>query len=198
MLSARRTELPWQKIGIDLFELEGNVDLIVVDYFSIWFETLKLFRIDASTVIEALKNIFAVFGILSIVVSNIGLHFNSLLFKRFSNDYDFAHILSDPFHEEANGCAERAVQVAKRLLKQSDPLAAVMAYRSTPLEITGCSQSQLLIGRNIRTKLITVTLPHNLTPHWSVQTFVRANDERMKRRTAESYSRRKGARPSHL
>ena len=50
-------ELPWQQIGIDLFELEGNRYLIVVDYFSRWFETVKLFRIDAST----LKNIFCRF-----------------------------------------------------------------------------------------------------------------------------------------
>ena len=85
------------------------------------------------------------------------------------------------------------MRVAKRLLRQSDPLAAVMAYRSTPLETTGYSPSQLLMGRNIRTKLI--TLPHNLTPHWPDQTVVRVNDERMKRRTAESYNRRKGARP---
>ena len=64
--------------------------------------------------------------------------------------------------------------------------------RSDSIQIDS-SPSQLLMGSNIRTKLI--TLPHNLTPHWHDQTVVRANDERMTRRTAESYNWRKGARP---
>ena len=72
-------ELPWQQIWIDLFELEGNRYLIAVENFSRWFETVKLFKIDASTVIKASKNIFAVFGITSIVVSDrsrVAIQFN--------------------------------------------------------------------------------------------------------------------------
>jgi hypothetical protein len=172
--------------------LDGVRYLIVVDYFSRWFVTIKLNRIDSTSVINALKNIFVNFGIPEIIKSDGGLQFNSLMFKNFSIDYDFVHIISDPYYPQGNACAERAVQTAKRLLKQADPLLALMAYRTTPLDSTGYSPSQLLIGRNMRTKL--PTLPVNLTPCWPDFVEVRENDNEAKNKSAANFNRRKGAR----
>jgi transposase InsO family protein len=183
---------PWQRIALDLFELNGDRYLIVVDYFSRWFEVIKMTRIDSESVISVLKRIFVIFGIPEIVQSDRGLQFNSLMFRSFAIDYDFSLTYSDPFYPQGNGCAERAVQVAKRLYKQPDPLVALMAYRTTPLDTTGCSPSQLIMGRNIRSKL--PTLPRNLAPCWPDMSVVRNNDDRAKQRSAESFNKRMGAR----
>lgn len=188
----RLPDRPWQQLALDLFDLKGDKYLIVVDYFSRWFEVVKMARIDSESVIYALKKIFSIFGIPDIVKSDRGLQFNSASFKNFAHEYDFVLNFSDPFYPQGNGCAERAVQVAKRLYKQPDPLVALMSYRSTPLDTTGCTPSQLLMGRNIRTKL--PTLPANLSPFWPDLTAVRNNDNYAKERSAELFNKRKGAR----
>ncbi|KAJ8339615.1 hypothetical protein SKAU_G00364010 [Synaphobranchus kaupii] len=59
--------------------------------------------------------------------------------------------------EKANRKAEKGVQIVKRLLKKAahsntDPYLALMAYRAAPLE-SGKSPAELLMGRNIRTRL---------------------------------------------
>lgn len=192
----KSTELPsgpWVQLGLDLFELNNFNYLIVVDYFSRWFECIKLNDITSQSVIMSLKYLFSIFGIPECIKSDGGLQFNSMMFKNFASEYDFKHILSDPYCPQANGCAERAVQTAKRLLKQSDPIAALMAYRVTPLDSTGFSPSQLLLGRNIRTKL--PTLPSNLTPKWPDFTVVKNNDSLAKEASTDNYNRRHGARP---
>ena len=97
---------------------------------------------------------------------------------------------SIPYFSQGNGCAERAVRVAKRLFKQADPLAALMAYRTTPLESTGYSPSQLLMGRDIKTML--PMLPHKLFPKYTPSCDVRDNDSKAKAKSAESYNMRKG------
>ena len=50
-----------------------------------------------------------------------------------------------------------------------------MAYRSAPLDTTGCSPSQLLMGRNIRTKLPVLSM--NLTPEWPDFAAVKERDQ---------------------
>jgi hypothetical protein len=56
-------EYPWQKIGCDLFEYNGNKFLITTDYFSKYVEVFKVNNITAETVIRVLKNIFGRLGI---------------------------------------------------------------------------------------------------------------------------------------
>lgn len=191
----RPTQLPdrpWQQLAIDIFELRNERFLIVVDYYSRWFEVVKLHMCDSESVINALKVIFSTFGIPDIIKSDRALSFTSFSFKNFARDYDFVHYLSDPYYPQGNGCAERAVQVAKRLYKQADPLVALMAYRSTPLETTGYSPAQLLMGRNIRTQL--PVLPLNLIPNWPDMKEVQVNDENAKIKSAKYFNQRKGAR----
>uniref|UniRef100_A0A3Q3F2G2 Integrase catalytic domain-containing protein n=1 Tax=Labrus bergylta TaxID=56723 RepID=A0A3Q3F2G2_9LABR len=144
-------------------------------------------------VIQKLKTVFARFGIPEEVVSNNGPQFSSAEFKEFAKQLDFKHCTSSPHHPQGNGQAERAVQVAKKILKQDDPVMALMSYRSTPCSTTGFSSAELLMGRSIRTTL--PTLEKNLTPKWPRLTAVKEKDSKGKAKQAYYYNRRNGARP---
>ena len=94
-------DYPWQKIAMDLFELNGHTYLIVVDYYSRWIETVHLKQTTSVTVIEHCKSIFARFGIPEIVLSDNGPQFNSREFMKFSQVYAFTHLTSIPIiHKE--------------------------------------------------------------------------------------------------
>ena len=97
---------------------------------------------------------------------------------------------SSPHFPQSNGEAERAVQTAKRILRQDDPFIALMAYRSTPIMPTGVSPCQLLMGRQINTRL--PTLQGNLLPQWPDLSKVRTVDEKAKATNSRNYNRHHG------
>jgi hypothetical protein len=67
MIPSNIPELPWHTVGTDLFHWNGSDYLIVVDYYSRYFEIAKLENISSKTVITHFKSIFARHGIPSIV-----------------------------------------------------------------------------------------------------------------------------------
>ena len=102
----------------------------------------------------------------------------------------FSTVLQTPHFPQENGCAERAVQTAKRLLSQDDVFLALMSYWASPLDTTGCSPAQLLMGRQIRTRL--PMIKSKLIPQWPDLQKVAESDARMKATSAHSYDRHHG------
>uniref|UniRef100_A0A3P8SHE6 Integrase catalytic domain-containing protein n=1 Tax=Amphiprion percula TaxID=161767 RepID=A0A3P8SHE6_AMPPE len=153
--------------------------------------------LDAATatttqVISKLAATFARFGVPEELVSDNGPQFTSAEFGRFSREFDFVHTTSSPHYAQSNGHAERAVQIAKGILKQSNPLLTLMVYRSTPNASTGFSPAELLMGRKIRTTL--PTLSTNLDPSWPDREEMRSSDATAKLKQAFYYNRRNGVR----
>ena len=124
-------------------------------------------------------------------MSNNGPQFTSDSYSRFAKDYGFPHFTSSPYHPEGNGEAERSVQTIKNLLKKAeDPYRALLAYRSTPLEV-GYSPAELLMSRKLRT-----TLPlsrEQRIPAVPDHALVASRDERAKNRQKKNFNARRGA-----
>ena len=133
---------PWAKVGIDLFTYAYATYLIMVDYYSDFFEFTKLVDQRAETTIQACKEQFARCGVPQIVQSDGGPQFIS---------WEFKHSMSSPYHSRSNGKAESAVKIVKNFLKKSDdPLRAVLEWRNTPTSQINCSPVQRLMQRRTR------------------------------------------------
>lgn len=63
MIPRKLPERPWQNVATDLFELDNEHYLIVVDYYSRYFELERMPSTTSSAVINKLKAIFARHGV---------------------------------------------------------------------------------------------------------------------------------------
>ncbi|KAE8281698.1 Retrovirus-related Pol polyprotein from transposon 17.6 Protease [Larimichthys crocea] len=180
---------PWSTVGADLFQTDSNKHyLVIVDYFSRFFEVAKLTHTTSDAVIEHFKSIFARHGIPDVVRSDNGPQFASEHFRKFAQQWGFDHVTSSPHFPQSNGEAERAVRTVKALLKKSsDPYLALMAYHAAPLA-NGHSPAELLMGRKIQTPV--PVIPSQLTPGWTDLDNLRRAERRYKKKQKENYDRR--------
>ena len=191
LMSTPLPQRPWQRIACDLAEVKGKMYLVVIDYYSRWIEVHYLQKTTSTSVINFMKVTFARFGIPECVVTDNGPHFLGE-FNQFASEYNFTHITSSPHYPQSNGQAEKAVHIAKMILRQEDPVRALMSYRSTPLPSLGLSPAILLMGREIRTTL--PTLPRNLRPKKVDHNVLKAADKATKLRSATNFNRKHGVR----
>lgn len=149
---------PWHKVGTDLFKLQGKDYLIVVDYYSKFFEIALLADTTAPTVIRRTKNIFAKHGIPKLIISDNGPQFKSREYKKFATEWDFSHVTSSPEYPQSNGLVERTIQTVKKTLhkcfqNRDDPYLALLTLRTTPGKNNSPSPAAKLMNRQLRTLL---------------------------------------------
>ena len=77
LMPTQLPELPWQKVGTDLFHWKSNQYLLIVDYYSRYIEISKLNRTTAEDIISHTKSIFTRHGIPEVVYSGNGPQFSS-------------------------------------------------------------------------------------------------------------------------
>ena len=152
--------MPWAKVGCDLFTYQSQAHLIVVDYFSEFWEIEHLTETKSATVIRKLKQTFARHGVPQIVVyiSDNGPQFSSKEFQCFANEWHFAHVTSSPRNPQSNGRVEGAVKAAKSLITKSgvtgqDVWLGLLALRNTPTTGMSSSPVERLMSRQTRTPL---------------------------------------------
>ena len=104
----------------------------MTDYYSRYLEIEHTSKTTSNAVIGSMKNIFARWGIAQEMISDGGPQFTSSEFDEFADNYGFVHLTSSPHSPHSNGAAEKAVDIAKSILRQIDPFLALMIYRSTP------------------------------------------------------------------
>ena len=135
-------------MGTDLCSRNNKEYLIAVDYYSRWIEVIPFKSTSSEAVINKLRKIFATHGVPETIISDNGPQFKFQEFESFAREYDFIHITSSPHFQQANGQAESAVKVAKKMLKQPSLDMALLNYRSTVHSATGVSPAAALMGQS--------------------------------------------------
>ena len=156
---------PFQMVGSDLFHWNDQDFVLVVDYYSRYWEIEKLHKTDAATVIKKIKNVFSRMGIPEVLRSDNGPQYAAKTFEKFAKDWGFQHIPSSPEYPRSNGLAEKTVQTVKDLLEKAkednkDPYLAMLEVRNTPVD-NYKSPAELAFGRQLRS--ILPVSPNNLT-----------------------------------
>ena len=193
IISSPLPSRPWERIAADFCDFKGANYLVVVDYYSRYIEIIQMKSTSTSATTKCLMMLYARHGLPSEIVTDNGPQFRSEEFKAFNAKYDIIHTTSSPLYPQSNGEAERAVQTAKTLLCQEDVLLALLTYRSTPLPAVGFSPAQLLMGRQIRNTL--PTLSQNLQPRWPPEDVVRQRESKEKERSGRYFNSKHGTRP---
>ena len=161
LVSHKIPELPFNKVGVDLFQIENMHFLVLVDYYSKYPEVVELQHTDSKTTITALKHIFARHGIPETIVSDNGPQFTSQEYHKFKNEYNFKQAYTSPQHPQSNGQIERFVQTTTKMIKKAmrtgnDYALALLNYRNTPIDKLNASPAQLLMGRRLNSKIPTI------------------------------------------
>ncbi|UYV61569.1 K02A2.6-like [Cordylochernes scorpioides] len=155
LLPHQAPEYPWQKVGIDIFQIESSKYLLIVDYFSKYPEIYQLQDMTTDTIIRRLKRTFSNFGIPETLVSDNGPPFFSKEFQNFTRTWNIVHVTSSPYHAQSNRMmVERTVQTLKKLIKRcgeesTDPYLALLNLRNTPHNNLP-SPAQILMSRKLR------------------------------------------------
>lgn len=140
---------PFQRVGLDVFEVRGKEFLVTVDYYSDYFELDEISSASAKSMIDASKKNFARHGIPEIVVSDGAKGFDGLEFEKFSKEWEFRHTSSSPHHQQGNGKSESAVKIAKAILQKTKETSARI---KRSMESDDGIWKAILLWRNTRIK----------------------------------------------
>ena len=146
-------QYPWQIVATDLFAWNGGNYIVVVDYYSRYWEIASLRSMTSTAVIAKLRQVFARHGIPETVKSDNGPQYSSAEFATFAASWKFSHVTSSPKYPQSNGLAEKTVQTAKRMLEKAkrdhkDPYLALLEQRNTPVA-NYKSPAQLSMGSHL-------------------------------------------------
>ena len=100
---------PWQMLGVDLLDFNGQQYMVVVDYYSRYIELVYLADTIMHTVTAKLKCMFARFGIPDLLVSDNGPQFSS---KEFSTICGFVRFHTSDL-KSILSAGERSVRASR-------------------------------------------------------------------------------------
>ena len=110
---------PWQDIAIDLMGPlpTGESLLVVVDYYSRFYEVAIMCSTAAKRVVDVLTQIFSRYGFPFTLKSDNGPQFCCAEFEKFLSDHGIEHLTSPPLWPQANGHVERQHRTLLKTLK---------------------------------------------------------------------------------
>lgn len=163
----KSTVLPteaWEHLAVDFLGPlpSGHSVLVVVDYYSRYYEIAIMKSTTTQKTIHALHMIFARHGLPLSIRSDNGPQFSSDAFAEYMKSIGAKHVQVTPKWAQANGEVERQNASLLKRMKiaqaegrnwQEEVLKYLLAYRASPHPSTGRSPSEMLFRRQIRTKL---------------------------------------------
>ena len=157
-------ERVWERVHLDFAEKGGQQFLLVVDGHSKWLEVFLMMDVKTARTVEALRSLFARFGVPEVVVTDNGPTFTSSEFSDFLKKNGVKHKRTPPYHSASNGQVERCVRTLKENLIKNEVSGEkrtlrhqvdsfLFAYRNTPHTVTGETPAELFLRRTPRTRL---------------------------------------------
>ncbi|XP_050958284.1 uncharacterized protein K02A2.6 [Labeo rohita] len=195
-------EMPWQDLATDLLGPlpTGQSIMVVVDYYSRYYEYGILKSTTADKVIDCLEEVFSRHGLPCTIRSDCGPQFMSTQFQQFCETNGIQHVKTTPRWAQANGEVKRQnASILKRIrIAQAEGLdwrkelrKYVAMYRAIDHNTTGKSPAELLFNRKIRGKLPDFTMPRN-------DQEIRDRDAEQKGKNKLYADHRRGAKYSQL
>lgn len=155
LLTHKIPKLRFSKVGSDIMEYGGKSYLVVVDYLSHWLEIIPIINKSSKSVINAFQEVFTRFGYPTEIIADNN-PFKSYECIQYYKSKDICITTSSPHYPRSNGMSEKAVNIAKNLLKKArednvDYRDFLLSYNCTPLSSLEVSPSQILQSRQLRT-----------------------------------------------
>ena len=121
LMSASFPSRPWERVGMDLFELNGKLYLVIVDYYSRWVEFRKLTSLTSEHTIEVMKEVFATHGIPDVIMSDNGPQFSAEAFLRPYAHNKFAKISAGQRRSASSQDSEGVDTAHDTVTERSEP-----------------------------------------------------------------------------
>ena len=106
---------PWQKLGMDFFDLQGKCYILICDYFS-KFPYMFSCKTSWGSLKDHLIDLFSNKGYPKEIISDNGSPFNSQEFADYLSSHGVRHTTSSYHHPQSNGFIEHHIQTVKNLL----------------------------------------------------------------------------------
>ena len=164
--SIKIVPIPFYMIGMDIIgplkrTKFGNVYILsIIDYFTKYAEAIALPNQKAETIARVLEDIFSRHGAPSVIITDQGTNFQSLIVSSICKLFNIEHRRTSAYHPQTDGLCERFNKTLKSLLRMTvnsdkdnwDELlpSALLAYRICKQDTTGYSPFELLYGRDPR------------------------------------------------
>lgn len=164
-------EIPWQNVALDYLGPlpSGHHILVVVDYYTRFFEVEIMKSIDARETIKRLRVMFTRFGFPSTITMDNGKQLIGTELKQFALTYNIKLNHTIPYWPQQNGEVERQnrsllkrLQIAQNTGSdwQSELYDFLLMYRTTNHSTTLKSPAELMFGgRQIRGKMPQIDQP---------------------------------------
>ncbi|CAC5421578.1 unnamed protein product [Mytilus coruscus] len=178
----------------------GHFLMVIMDEYSRYPVVETLTTISAKAVIPLLDKVFSTFGIPNIVKTDNGSPWQGKEFRDFATYMGFTHRKITPLWPQNNAECERFMRSIGKSIRaahtqhknwKQEMFTFLRNYRATKHATTDVSPAKLLFGRNIKTKLPTIT------PNYQ-DNEIRETDKRKKDKMKNYADTRRNAEPSDL
>jgi transposase InsO family protein len=157
-------DAPWQHLAADQMGPfpSGHSILVVVDYYSRFYEYHILRSTTTDKVIDAMEEMFSRHGLPLTIKTDNGPQFKAAEFDAYCTANGITHVKVTPKWAQANGEVERQNRSMEKRIKiaraegldwKNELRRYVTKYRGLPQTTTGKSPAELMFNRQIKGKL---------------------------------------------